>query len=123
MSLTPQQLVDQARSSIKEIPAESLVIQIQKVPLLIDVREPSEFAQGHLEGAINIPRGLLEFQILNQPHLAEGHHTEIVLYCLSGGRSVLAAQSLERMGCSKVQSLAGGIKRWLELGYPISGSP
>jgi rhodanese-related sulfurtransferase len=119
MALTPQQLVDQARSTIQEIEAESLITQLQQTPMLIDVREPSEFAQGHLQGAINMPRGLLEFQILNHPNLTQGHETEIVLYCLSGGRSALSAQSLEKMGCSKVQSLSGGIKRWLELGYPV----
>src|SRR3546814_20190784 len=67
MSLTAQQLVAQARAAITEIDAERLrTLQAAGVPV-IDVREPGESAAGHIVGAINIPRGVLEFEVAGHP--------------------------------------------------------
>src|SRR5438105_2558294 len=71
---------------------------------------------GSLEGAITIPRGFLEFRVAE--HLPQTD-TDIVVYCASGARSLLAAQVLRTMGYTRVASMAGGITRWKEAGYPV----
>ncbi len=123
MPYTAQDLVAQARAAIEEIdPTQLHELQANGVPV-IDVREPAEFAEGHLPGAVNIPRGVLEFQVdghpaLNfrtDPHLS--HRREpVILYCRTGGRSALAAEALLRLGFDRPLSLAGGWLRWVENG-------
>ncbi len=119
---TAAELIAQAKLTISELPAKTLAAQMaEKADLvIIDVREPSEFQQGCIPGAVNIPRGVLEFQVAAHPALAcEPKAPElarldrpIVVYCRSGGRSALAAQTLETMGFSQVYSLTGGILDW-----------
>ena len=119
MTFTAQDLVAQARAVIEEIDANRLLaMQASGMPV-IDVREPEEFATGHLPGAVNIPRGVLEFQVdghpaLNfktDPHLS--HRREpVILYCRTGGRSALAAEALKRLGFDRPLSLAGGYLQW-----------
>lgn len=129
MTYTAQDLVAQAQAVIEEIDAKRLLaLQASGMPV-IDVREPEEFAAGHLPGAVNIPRGVLEFQVdghpaLNfriDPHLS--HRREpVILYCRTGGRSALAAEALKRLGFDRPLSLAGGYLRWLETGGAIEGA-
>jgi rhodanese-related sulfurtransferase len=129
MPYTAQDLVAQARAVIEEIDDKRLIaIQASGVPV-IDVREPEEFAAGHLPGAVNIPRGVLEFQVdghpaLNfriDPHLS--HRREpVILYCRTGGRSALAAEALKRLGFDRPLSLAGGYMHWLEIGGAVEGT-
>ena len=114
------ELVAAAKAEINEISPETLARQPDGERVVIDVREPAEYEAGHIDGAANHPRGLLEFTIKRHPVLAEIAakspdqlaDTEIVLYCRSGGRSSLAAQSLQNMGFKKVYSLAGGFTAW-----------
>ncbi len=123
MTYTAQDLVAQARAVIEEIdPARLHVLQTAGTPV-IDVREPAEFAEGHLPGAVNIPRGMLEFQVdahpavnfRTDPNLS--HRREpVILYCRTGGRSALAAEALKRLGFDRPLSLAGGWLRWVESG-------
>jgi rhodanese-related sulfurtransferase len=126
MPYTAQDLVAQARAAIEEIDAPRLLdLQAGGMPV-IDVREPEEFVAGHLPGAVNIPRGVLEFQVdghpaLNfkiDPHLS--HRREpVILYCRTGGRSALAAEALKRLGFERPLSLAGGYVHWLETGGAV----
>ena len=124
---TVQDLVNAARSRIREVTAEELLaLQAAGAPV-VDVREPDEFADGHLPGAVNIPRGLLEFEVDGHPAVnfetAEAlSHRErpVVLYCLSGGRSALAAEALKRLGFTSPVSLAGGILHWADAGHPVA---
>jgi rhodanese-related sulfurtransferase len=81
---------------------------------LVDVREESEFAAGHLPGAIHLSRGIIERDI--ERVLPDGH-TPIVLYCGGGYRSVLVADSIQKMGYRNVVSMDGGWRAWLEAGY------
>ena len=97
---------------------------------VIDVRAPSEFAEDHLPGAINLPRGVLEFQIHAHPAMActtsealAVADRELVLYCLTGGRSALAADSLQALGFTRVRSLAGGLTAWRNAGHPLTPEP
>ena len=119
MTLTAQDLVATAISNIREIDADQLLaLQSGGVPV-IDVREPAEYAAGHVPGAVNIPRGVLEFEVDGHPAVncqqdsALAHRDQpVVLYCRSGGRSALAAEALQRLGFSEPLSLAGGFIRW-----------
>ena len=127
---SPMELVEQARSEIKEISVDELAARAAPA-VLIDVREPYEYEEGRIPGARNIPRGRLEFDLLKHPELEligkvdppSLGATEIVLYCRSGGRGALAAQSLQSMGFTNVKSVAGGYLAWLEAGEPIQQNP
>jgi rhodanese-related sulfurtransferase len=82
---------------------------------LVDVREESEFAKGHLPGAVHLGKGVIERDVEKTiPDPA----TEIVLYCGGGFRSALAADALQKMGYQNVVSMDGGWRGWTDAGYP-----
>ena len=84
--------------------------------VVIDVRDPDEFRDGHIEAASNISRGFLEFRIgtaVTDPN------TPIVLYCQTGLRSVLAAKALRELGYTTVINLQGGYQKWVQSGLPV----
>jgi len=83
---------------------------------LIDVREQSEWDNGHLPKAMHLSKGLLECMIEKIIH---NENAEIVLYCGGGFRSALAADSLQKMGFTNVKSMAGGFKAWHKANYPV----
>jgi rhodanese-related sulfurtransferase len=125
MQLTANDLVAEARRQIREITPGEYAAGPGHV--LIDVREPAEFQTGHIAGAINIPRGVLEFQVDAHPAVANASDPAlskkacpIVLYCRTGGRAALAALNLQRMGFSDVRSISGGITAWTDAGLPVS---
>ena len=126
---TPMSLMDfikAAKAQIREVvPAElqQMLGDTQDL-LLVDVRESSEHEQGHIEGAMLVPRGILEAAAdpqypKHQPALSAAQERPIVLYCATGGRSALAAQTLQLMGFKDVVSLDGGITRWKTENFPI----
>ena len=128
MSVTAQDLVADARTRIRQIDATTLQA-LPESPVLIDVREPDEYAAGHLPGAVNLPRGVLEFAIEAHPALAcEASPTladrsrHLVVYCLTGGRAALATDSLQRLGFTRIECLSGGFKAWKEAGLPVAGT-
>ncbi len=108
---TAHDLVAAAKQTISEVDVEQAEAAIQAADLLIDVREPDEYHSGHLSGAINIPRGLLEFKFSNDEALST-RDLNIVLYCKNSGRAALSAKSLAEMGYLHVQSISGGIEAW-----------
>ncbi len=120
-------LIAEAKREIEEcdLSATEKAMQ-QRSHLIVDVREPEEFAKGHLEGAMNVPRGVLEFRTdANYPGAIESltdKNAKIILYCRSGGRSALAAQSLSKMGYQSVVSMAGGFMAWEEANLAVSDS-
>ena len=84
--------------------------------VVIDVRDPDEYRDGHVEAATNISRGFLEFRIgtaVSDPS------TPIVLYCQTGLRSVLAAKALRELGYTTVINLQGGYQKWVQSGLPV----
>lgn len=94
------------------------------VPLLLDVREPAEFALLHIPRSINVPRGVLEQSCEwdydeTVPELAAGREREIVVICRSGKRSVLAADVMQQMGFGNVTSLKLGIRGWNDAELPL----
>ena len=117
-------LIARAKSEIEECDLSNVEKAIQDGShLIVDVREPEEFSLGHLVGAINVPRGVLEFRTDPSypgaiPKLSD-KATKIILYCRSGGRSALAAQSLGQLGYKAVVSMAGGFMAWEETKLPV----
>ncbi|RUO60595.1 rhodanese-like domain-containing protein [Pseudidiomarina insulisalsae] len=123
--LSPQELCAKARANVKEIDVEQLQQRIAEGARVIDVREPGEYLVGHIHQAVNMPRGVLEMQLTQHPEVA-GYDDALqriasqplYLICRSGGRSALAAESLQRMGFNEVYSVAGGMQAWEEHKYP-----
>ena len=120
MFKSAHELVQEAKQHIREGNADAIGQQLtQAGALLIDVREPEEFNQGHLAQALNIPRGMLEFRISNDPALHDVQRP-LAIYCKSSGRAALAAQTLAAMGFENVISLAGGFDAWVAEGRPAT---
>ena len=128
---TAQQLVADAKQHIREVDVEGLDRVVGSDALVIDIREPAEYSDHHIAEAVNLPRGVLEFQLATHPAIsASGCAPEVALeqlkqrptylICRSGGRSALAAESLQKMGLEQVYSVAGGMQAWVEVGKPIT---
>jgi sulfur-carrier protein adenylyltransferase/sulfurtransferase len=107
-----------ADTRTSEIEAEEVaaLLRSEGTPILIDVREPDEFATGVLDRALLVPRADLPSRIRSL--LTESNGT-VVVYCASGARSALATQTLLALGYSNARSMRGGIKRWRECGLPV----
>jgi len=93
-------------------------------PLLLDVREPYEFDAAHIEGSLNVPRGILESACEYDyeetvPELVQARDREVVIVCRSGYRSVLAAQTLALLGYSDTKSLKAGLRGWNDYELPL----
>ncbi|MCW8876874.1 MAG: rhodanese-like domain-containing protein [Kangiellaceae bacterium] len=126
--ITALDLVKSAKQNIKECSNVELCRAIDSKKLIIDVREADEYNLGFIAHSINVPRGLIEFAITDHPKVKpylnqeDISKTEIYLYCKSGGRSALAAQSLINLGFKNAYSLAGGIMNWEKQGLKIDTS-
>lgn len=94
----------------------------KKLGLLVDVREPDEFAEGYIPGAINIPRGLIEFNIWTEVGYPDKTdvNKQITLYCKTGGRCALAAKSLKDLGFTNVTAADMKIEDWKKAGHPVA---
>lgn len=116
MAKTFKQLMDEARNEIKEISVQDADELLKKNGkyLLLDVREKDEYREGHLEGALSLPRGFLEIKI--ESAVAD-KSTPILAYCAGGVRSLLAANALKEMGYQNVISMSGGYTAWKTAGY------
>lgn len=91
--------------------------------LIIDVREPAEYAAGHVPGALNIPRGLIEFRIWSQVGFPDtlDLNAKITVYCGSGARAALAAKSLQDLKFTNVTAVDVRFEDWVKAGYPLVG--
>ncbi|MGX2039803.1 rhodanese-like domain-containing protein [Methylocaldum sp. MU1018] len=122
MPLTPMDLVAAAKQHIREVDLEEAKTLLGKT-LILDVREPAEYTSGALPGAVNIPRGVLEFKIDAHPAFQNRRDAEILVYCQTGGRSALATEALQKLGYEKAVSLAGGFNLWQESGLAVETPP
>ena len=118
--------VKAAKAEIREIGcAELEAMKNGRADLLIlDVRESSEHEQGHLEGAMLVPRGILEAAAdaaypKRVQTLVDAKNRPIAVYCATGGRSAMAASTLKKMGFCEVYSLAGGVAQWSAENRPL----
>ncbi len=114
-----------AKANINEVDADGLekLIDDKEELLVVDVREPGEFMQGHIKHALLVPRGVLEAAAdLNYPKkndtLSAARNRPVAVYCASGGRSAMAAVTLQEMGFEEVYSLAGGYEGWEKANKP-----
>jgi rhodanese-related sulfurtransferase len=116
---TATDLINDAKSRIREVSvAEVQEMQDQGQPVVyLDVREQNEWNQGHLPRATLIPRGILESSIEQRVP----RDSAVVIYCASGNRSALAADTLQQMGYTHVASMAGGIRAWVSAGGMVEG--
>lgn len=112
------ELIDDAKARITEVTAsDALHLHAAHGATFLDVRDQQEVNLGRIPGAIHISRGTLETK-------AEGalpRDARVVVYCGSGNRSALAADTLQQMGYGDVRSLAGGFRAWAEAGGDIDG--
>jgi len=117
------QLVATTKKQVKTIDMAALKAAIDRgeAGLIVDVREPGEYADGHLNGAINVPRGMIEFNIWT--HIGYPDKTDmgkkLTLYCRTGGRCALAAKSLQDLGLTNVTAVDMKIDDWAKAGYPL----
>ena len=113
-----RELLARARAETAEISVEELhALLAGTAPVtVLDVREADESAEGHIPGALLLPRGWLELRV----EALVPRDARVVVYCQSGVRSALAAQSLAALGYSQVHNLAGGFGRWSDSGFPQS---
>jgi rhodanese-related sulfurtransferase len=124
-TMTAAQMVAEARARIDNLSPEQVIAETASgQPLLVDIREPEERVQtGAISGSVHAPRGMLEFYAdpTSPYHRAEFDPTRrTILYCASGGRSALAADTLRRLGYSTVAHLDGGIKGWITAGHDVA---
>jgi rhodanese-related sulfurtransferase len=118
MAMTPMELVAQARAQITEVSPKEAWDAMSGEVRVLDVRETSEYEAGRLPGAINIPRGILEFRIGEVQEFAR-KDVPILLYCRTGGRAALATVALNQLGYSNVRSITGGVVGWEQAGLPV----
>jgi len=111
MAKTAADLVSAAKAEITEISLEDAKALGAGEALFVDVREPPEWQDGTVDGAVCVPRGVLEWKSETEDALKD-KSAPIVVYCKSGGRSALAAQTLKTLGFGNVKSLAGGYDAW-----------
>jgi len=108
---TYRDLVAEAKRAVPEVTVEDVHSRLARGETfaLVDVRDPDEYREGAVGGAVPISRGFLEFKV---PEAFPDPETPLVLYCLSGLRSLLAGKVLHDLGYTNVTSMAGGIRRW-----------
>ncbi len=115
---TGAEIIRQIRSRIQEVdPSEVHALNGHEDAVIVDVRDSEEFAAGHLPGARHVPRSYLESRIEGA---APDRSQRVILYCASGSRSALAANTLqELLGYERVESMTGGITLWKDRGYAV----
>ncbi len=114
--------LNQIQAEITEITAEHLEERIAAgdAPIIIDVRQRDEIADGRLDHAHAVPFGLLELEL---PRLVPDRDAEVVLYCAGGTRSALAAHNAQKLGYTRLLSMAGGFGKWKQIGGPFKMHP
>src|SRR2546421_12434071 len=115
---TLKEMLAEARQVVPEEGPADLArrLKSESPPVVIDVRDPDEYRDGHIEAATNISRGFLEFRVGTA---VTNPSTPVVLYCQTGLRSVLAAKPLKDLGYATVINLQGGYQKWVESGMPV----
>ena len=122
-------MLAEARKTVPEITASQAKEQRDcgEVDLILDVRESSEWDKGHIPGAMLAPRGLLEWYAdptspYAKPELTTNRDARIVVHCGAGARSLLAAETLKKMGYSNTVSMVGGFNDRAKQGFPVEPS-
>lgn len=118
------QLVAATKKQIKTVKIDEFKAAFDKkdLGLLVDVRQEDEYADGHIPGAVNVPRGLIEFRIWKLVGFPDKTdlNTKMTLYCATGGRCSLATKSLLDLGFTNVISADMKFEEWVKAGYPVA---
>lgn len=119
-----KQMVASTKKQVPIIDMEQFKAALDKstLGLIVDVRNPDEFALGYVPGAVNVPRGLLEFTIwrhVGWPDKVD-LNKQMTLYCASGGRCALATKTLRDLGFTNVTSVDMMFANWQKAGYPVT---
>jgi rhodanese-related sulfurtransferase len=113
-----EQLVAEAKKNIIEISPEEAAKKLQNhEAVIVDVRENDEWDEEHIPHAIHLSRGTIELDIEDK---VPDPNAVVICHCGGGGRSALAAESLQKMGYKNVRSMAGGLKAWRAAGLPTA---
>jgi len=114
-----QDLVADAKKKITEISPTDAAAKAKSSSdaVIVDVRDKDEFDESHIPDAVHMSRGLLEYEIEEK---FPDRNTTIICHCGGGGRSALAAESLQKMGYKNVRSMAGGFRAWKAAGLPTT---
>lgn len=119
-------LLADARRQVRELMPWDLAERLRQPapPLVLDVREPAEAARACIAGSLQVPRGVLEQACEwdydeTEPELAQARTRPIVVVCRSGNRSLLAADTLQRLGFTDVVSLRTGLRGWSDAELPL----
>lgn len=117
-SMTSDQLVAELRARVPQTTVADVAAAraTKAAPVLIDVRETDEVADGKLPGALHVPRGFLELRIEDE---VPDRDRQVVVYCGGGTRSLFAAEALQRLGYTHVHSMKGGYRGWVEAGHAV----
>lgn len=115
-------LVEDTKPNVKELTIDQARERLSANPdaIFVDVREESEWNAGHAAGAQHISKGVIERDI--EAKITD-KDAEVILYCGGGYRSVLAADTLQKMGYRNVASMDGGWRGWKASGAPVEGAP
>jgi rhodanese-related sulfurtransferase len=121
-----QDMIRAVTDEVREIFPWDLIGEIERGadPLLLDIRCPREYDGAHVEGSVNVPRGILEVACdygyeETVPELVEARDREVVVICRSGNRSILATHTLHQMGYRNVLSLKTGLRGWSDYEQPL----
>jgi molybdopterin/thiamine biosynthesis adenylyltransferase/rhodanese-related sulfurtransferase len=119
MPKTFKQIMEEARREVPEVSVDDVRARLDRAPAatLVDVREKEEYRDGHLDGAISLPRGFLE---IRAEETLRDKDAPIIAYCAGGTRSLIAARTLKEMGYSNVVSMTGGFTAWKNAGMPFT---
>jgi len=114
-----QDLVADAKKKITEISPTDAATKTKSSSdtVIVDVRDKDEFDESHIPDALQMSRGTIEFEVEDK---FPDRNTTIICHCGGGGRSALAAESLQKMGYKNVRSMAGGFKAWKTAGLPTT---
>jgi len=112
---TGADLFDEAKSRVKQISPSDAIRDRNDETVYLDVREANEWSLGHVPGAMHIPRGTLEGKVERMIP----RDRKVVIYCASGNRSALAADTMQQMGYADVASMSGGFRGWADSGGQV----
>ena len=113
-----ERLVAEAKNYITEVSPQDAAAKLKSSEaVIVDVRDKDEWDDGHIPGGMHMNRGTIELDIEEKVPDA---NALIICHCGGGGRSALAAESLQKMGYKNVRSMAGGFKAWKAAGLPVT---
>jgi rhodanese-related sulfurtransferase len=119
------ELVAKTRKMIKTVDMAGFKAALDKkqTGLIVDVREPEEYAEGHVPGAVNVPRGMIEFTIWKHVGFPDktDMNKKMHLYCATGGRCTLATKTLQDLGFTDVTAVVMKFEDWQKAGHPVAG--